>query len=53
MIDTDNMIIHFDNSSDAKESPELNSYLMVINFPLGKLRQQIFPDVRFSQLHLS
>ena len=42
------MGIHFDNSSDGKKCPKSNSYLMVINLPLGNLRQQMVPIGRFA-----
>ena len=38
------MGIHFDNSSDEKKCPRSILYLMVINLPLGNLRQQMVPD---------
>ena len=44
------MGIHFDNSSDEKKKkcPRSNLYLMVINLPLGNLRQQMVPIVGFA-----
>ena len=45
LIDFNNMGIHFDNSSDEKKKcPWSNLYFMVINLPLGNLRQEMVPD---------
>ena len=44
LIDYNNMGIHFDNSSDEKKCPWSNLYFMVINLPLGNLRQEMVPD---------
>ena len=53
LIDSDNMGIHFDNSGDAKKCPELNSYSMVLNFPLGNLCHKMVQPFQTYESHIS